>query len=131
MNNTPLIIKYHKGPTNTNGISCQVVRSDLHVDLGRSINPAVDIGQIEGAFIQVCPELPTGSSLWFSALQNRWFLLVKKAILFVDCFVPSFLRLADLSRESQVASLMPLISSCRIYSGMWSVLIRFLSLRNA
>ncbi|XP_052796835.1 xanthine dehydrogenase/oxidase-like isoform X2 [Mya arenaria] len=30
----------------------QVVRSDIFVDLGTSVNPAVDIGQIEGAFVQ-------------------------------------------------------------------------------
>ncbi|KAH3841169.1 xanthine dehydrogenase/oxidase-like isoform X2 [Dreissena polymorpha] len=30
----------------------QVVRADLFVDIGRSLNPAVDIGQIEGAFVQ-------------------------------------------------------------------------------
>jgi xanthine dehydrogenase/oxidase len=30
----------------------EVVRTDLLVDLGSSINPALDIGQIEGAFVQ-------------------------------------------------------------------------------
>ena len=29
-----------------------VRRTDLLVDLGSSINPALDIGQIEGAFVQ-------------------------------------------------------------------------------
>ena len=29
-----------------------VLRSDLMMDIGRSINPELDIGQIEGAFVQ-------------------------------------------------------------------------------
>ncbi|XP_029923537.1 aldehyde oxidase 6 isoform X2 [Myripristis murdjan] len=31
---------------------CRTVRTDIVVDIGRSINPSVDIGQIEGAFLQ-------------------------------------------------------------------------------
>lgn len=31
----------------------KVLRSDLVVDVGTPINPAIDLGQIEGAFIQV------------------------------------------------------------------------------
>ncbi|XP_060572599.1 xanthine dehydrogenase/oxidase-like [Ruditapes philippinarum] len=30
----------------------QVLQSNLYVDCGKSLNPAVDIGQIEGAFVQ-------------------------------------------------------------------------------
>ncbi|VDP18129.1 unnamed protein product [Soboliphyme baturini] len=32
--------------------SHEVIRTDIVMDIGRSLNPAVDIGQIEGAFIQ-------------------------------------------------------------------------------
>lgn len=37
----------------------KVTRADILMDIGASINPAIDIGQIEGAFIQArwqrCP----------------------------------------------------------------------------
>ena len=31
----------------------QVLSTDIVMDIGKSLNPAIDIGQIEGAFIQV------------------------------------------------------------------------------
>jgi len=31
----------------------RIVRADILMDIGASINPAIDIGQIEGAYIQV------------------------------------------------------------------------------
>lgn len=30
----------------------KVVRADILMDIGASINPAIDIGQIEGAYVQ-------------------------------------------------------------------------------
>ena len=35
-----------------------VLKTDIVMDLGESLNPAIDIGQIEGAFAQVCCGLP-------------------------------------------------------------------------
>ena len=43
---------------------CRVLRADLLHDVGRSINPALDIGQIEGGFIQGMGWL-TSEELWW------------------------------------------------------------------
>ncbi|KAF9126007.1 hypothetical protein BGW39_006999 [Mortierella sp. 14UC] len=42
-----------------------VLRSDVNMDLGRSINPSIDIGQIEGAFIQGMGWSTTEETLYF------------------------------------------------------------------
>ncbi|KAL1383823.1 molybdopterin binding aldehyde oxidase/xanthine dehydrogenase [Phyllosticta capitalensis] len=43
-----------------------VLRSDILMDVGQSINPAIDYGQIEGAFIQGMGLFTTEQSLWFA-----------------------------------------------------------------
>jgi xanthine dehydrogenase/oxidase len=42
-------------------------RADLKMDVGRSINPAIDYGQIEGAFVQGQGLFTTEESLWHRA----------------------------------------------------------------
>ncbi|EYE92216.1 putative xanthine dehydrogenase HxA [Aspergillus ruber CBS 135680] len=44
-----------------------VLRADIKMDVGQSINPAVDYGQIEGAFIQGQGLFTTEESLWHRA----------------------------------------------------------------
>jgi len=44
--------------------SFTVLRADIKMDVGRSINPAIDYGQIEGAFIQGQGLFTTEESLW-------------------------------------------------------------------
>jgi xanthine dehydrogenase large subunit len=43
---------------------CKLLRADLLHDAGRSLNPAVDIGQVEGAFIQGMGWLTTEELVW-------------------------------------------------------------------
>ncbi|EEH40664.2 aldehyde oxidoreductase [Paracoccidioides lutzii Pb01] len=43
------------------------LRADIKMDVGRSINPAIDYGQIEGAFIQGQGLFTTEESLWHRA----------------------------------------------------------------
>jgi xanthine dehydrogenase large subunit len=43
---------------------CKLLRADLLHDAGRSLNPALDIGQIEGAFIQGMGWLTTEELVW-------------------------------------------------------------------
>lgn len=42
-------------------------RADIHMDIGRSINPGIDVGQIEGAFTQGYGLTTTEESLWSPA----------------------------------------------------------------
>jgi xanthine dehydrogenase/oxidase len=41
------------------------LRADIKMDIGRSINPSIDYGQIEGAFVQGMGLFTTEESLWF------------------------------------------------------------------
>lgn len=45
----------------------KLLRADLLHDVGRSLNPAVDIGQVEGAFIQGMGWLTTEELVWYPA----------------------------------------------------------------
>ncbi|KAF2089817.1 xanthine dehydrogenase/oxidase [Saccharata proteae CBS 121410] len=45
-------------------------RADVKMDVGRSINPAIDYGQIEGAFVQGIGLFTTEESLWNRATGN-------------------------------------------------------------
>lgn len=45
-------------------------RADLKMDVGRSINPAIDYGQIEGAFVQGQGLFTTEESLWLRSTGN-------------------------------------------------------------
>ncbi|BFZ54960.1 hypothetical protein PYCC9005_001998 [Savitreella phatthalungensis] len=44
----------------------QLFRADLKMDIGRSINPAIDYGQVEGAFVQGMGLFTMEESLWTS-----------------------------------------------------------------
>ncbi|KAL6233796.1 hypothetical protein BDW75DRAFT_251812 [Aspergillus navahoensis] len=46
-----------------------VLRTDLKIDVGRSINPAIDYGQIEGAFVQGQGLFTMEESLWTQSGQ--------------------------------------------------------------
>jgi xanthine dehydrogenase large subunit len=46
---------------------CKLLRADVLHDAGRSLNPAIDIGQVEGAFIQGMGWLTTEELVWHPA----------------------------------------------------------------
>ena len=48
------------------------LRADIKMDVGRSINPAIDYGQIEGAFIQGQGLFTTEESLWQRNTGQIW-----------------------------------------------------------
>jgi len=49
-----------------------VRRADIKMDVGRSINPAVDYGQIEGAFVQGQGLFTTEEMLWHRVCVLRF-----------------------------------------------------------
>ena len=50
----------------------RTIRSDVLVDVGSSINPAIDIGQIEGAFIQGMGWATTEEMIWGNEYNHPW-----------------------------------------------------------
>jgi xanthine dehydrogenase/oxidase len=56
----------------------RIIRADVVMDVGASINPSIDIGQIEGAFVQGYGWLTTEELIWGDA-QHPW---VKPGALF-------------------------------------------------
>mmetsp|Transcript_2978 Transcript_2978/g.6328 ORF Transcript_2978/g.6328 Transcript_2978/m.6328 type:complete len:230 (-) Transcript_2978:296-985(-) len=44
----------------------QILRCDIHMDLGQSLNPAVDIGQVEGGFVMALGYMLTEEVLYTS-----------------------------------------------------------------
>ena len=48
------------------------LRADIKMDVGRSINPAIDYGQIEGAFVQGQGLFTTEESLWQRNTGQIW-----------------------------------------------------------
>jgi xanthine dehydrogenase/oxidase len=54
-----------------------VLRTDIKMDIGRSINPAIDYGQIEGAFIQGQGLFTIEESLWLQSGQQAGQLATK------------------------------------------------------
>jgi len=50
----------------------KVLRADILHDVGRSLNPAVDIGQVEGAFIQGMGWLTTEELVWHPQSGLLW-----------------------------------------------------------
>ena len=63
------------------------VRTDIKMDVGRSINPAIDYGQIEGAYVQGQGLFTTEESLWmrstgqiFTRGPGTWIPLIYSAV---------------------------------------------------
>jgi xanthine dehydrogenase/oxidase len=56
-----------------------VRRADIKMDVGRSINPALDYGQIEGAFVQGQGLFTTEEMLWHRVSSLVLFLMVRLA----------------------------------------------------
>ncbi|HCM07771.1 MAG TPA: xanthine dehydrogenase molybdopterin binding subunit, partial [Alphaproteobacteria bacterium] len=49
----------------------RILRTDIIHDAGRSLNPAIDIGQIEGGFVQGAGWLTTEELVWDDAGRLR------------------------------------------------------------
>ena len=52
-------------------LALQVLRTDICMDLGKSLNPAIDIGQVEGGFVQGMGWACIEELVWGDA-QHPW-----------------------------------------------------------
>ncbi|XP_077986243.1 xanthine dehydrogenase/oxidase-like [Glandiceps talaboti] len=84
----------------------RVLRTDIVLDVGRSINPAVDIGQVEGAFVQ-------GYGMY---MTEEWLWSDQGELIHSGPGMYRLPRVYDIPREFNVQFLKDSENTCNIYS---------------